>query len=332
METHISSHRFLVPYLHYAVSILHLLGEKDKMRVKINSLLRSTLNTPLHPQIAQECIQHIQNFRDRAFKLRNQYEKLWMQCAKQAGLDRPLSRFDSLISACDNKILQIDQGVRFRDPVLPSAYIWAKNRHYSPLTRYFRKSFHVSGQILDAKIQVIAGNVATIFLNGQYIGEVASRNSLSYLPLIHSVEVFDVTSVVKKGINIIGVEANNFLHSRGSLNVFMRLQTQKNGGEVEINQVISDDSWVYHLGPFENGDWCNLENETMQKEWKQVSIRGYPPKLNGWLFTPNLVKGKSLTEDLFGLRSSLVHMLLLFSGKKIAQIIRWLFRLESRSQ
>ena len=112
----------------------------------------------------------------------------------------------------------------------------------------------------------------------------------------------------------------------------MRLQTQKNGGEVEINQVISDDSWVYHLGPFENGDWCSLENKTMQKEWKQVSIRGYPPQLNGWLFTPDLVKGKSLTEDLFGLRSSLVHMLLLFSGKKIAQIIRWLFRLDSRSQ
>jgi hypothetical protein len=327
LSPHISNHLFLVPYLHYAVSIAQLLGEKDLMRVTINSLLKTTSNLP-----TQECVLHLKSFRDRAFILRNQYEKLWLQCAKSPGLDRPLNRFDALIQACDEKILQIDQNVFFQDPLLPSAYIWAKNRHYSPLTRYFRKSFRVSGQILDAKIQVIAGNVATLFVNGQYLGHISSRNSLSYLPLTHSVEIFDVTSVITEGLNVIGVEANNYLHSRGSLNVYLLYQVQKDDGTVITVPIMSDGSWGYHLGPFENGDWCHpsiFEEKELQKEWKKVSIRGYPPKINGWLFTPDLLlKGKkSLTEDLFGLRSSLVHMLSLLFGKRIARVARWLFRL-----
>ena len=72
LTPHIASHQFLVPYLHYAVSIIQLLGEKDSMRVTINSLLKTTSHTSLLPQIAQECILIIQKFRDRAFHLRNQ--------------------------------------------------------------------------------------------------------------------------------------------------------------------------------------------------------------------------------------------------------------------
>jgi len=331
LSPHISNHQMLGQYLHYAVNLGKLLSEKDMMRVAVNTLLKTAPKVPLSLHIAQESINHIQQFRDRAFQMRNRYEKLWMQCAKSPGLERPLSRFDFLIQACDSKILQIDQGEQFQNPLLSSAYIWAKSLHYSPLTRYFRKTFLVSGQVLDAKIQVIAGNVATTFLNGQYIGEVFSRNSLSYLPLTHSVEMFDVTSVVKKGLNCIGVEANNFLHSKGSLNVFLHLQVQKSDGVVSTSQVISDGSWKYHLGPFENGDWCHpahIEQEVLQKKWRKVTIRGYPPHINGWLFTPDLLSGqKSLTEDLFGLRSSLVHILALLIGKRIARVARWLFRL-----
>ena len=69
---------------------------------------------------------------------------------------------------------------------------------------------HLPTPIKKAMIQCIAHNYMKVHVNGHFIGQVLSRYSMSILPIINRVKVFDITPYLKKGENILSVEAYNF--------------------------------------------------------------------------------------------------------------------------
>ena len=253
---------------------------------------------------------------------------LWKNCAKKPNLERPLSRFDALIALCEQKKNELESNVLYLNPMLPSAYIWSHERFSSPKPRYFRREFQIYHSVSSAKMQVIAGNTATIWINGRFVGQVLSRFSLSILSIKQSVSVFDITEYLYQGVNIIGIEANHYLESQGALNIFIEYQEENPDETQSKYQICSDKTWQVSFGPFDTNSWSTAEYHLDESIWSSIKVIGYPPDLNSDLYRPQLLKEEqSINEDHFGLRTSINFALEFMFGKIIARIVRFFRRM-----
>jgi len=305
-----------LPYLEYSINIALLFAEKDELKIKINSKLSSFNSGEIPVEIKEEISNNLKQFKNKIHNMLNEYEKLWKLCAKEPHLQYPLTKFKYLYKFIDEKEKEIDNNITFKNPILPSAFIWTKERISHPKSRYFRKEFNIEGKILEAKIQVMIGNFGNVYVNGEYIGTVSSRFSLSILPLENSIRVFDIKPYLIKGVNVIEIEANHYLESKGFLNVYMEYLEEKSDNNIQRNEIMSDSLWRY-----------SFDKELDNKEWKKVKVLGYSPKINGYIYKPALIDGeKSYAEDSFGLKSNLYFIFHLLFGKILAKIIRFFIR------
>ncbi len=305
-----------LPYIEYSLKIAQLFAEKDEFKLKINSKLKDYESGAIPSNIKEEVSKNLKEFKNKIQDLSIEYERLWKLCAKEPNLQYPLTKFKNLYKFVEEKETQIENKITFISPLLPSAYIWTNERISHPKLRYFRKEFNIEGKILEAKIQVIIDNFGYVSVNGEYVGSVSSRFSLSILPLKNSIRVFDIKPYLQKGNNIIEIEANHYLESRGSLNVFMEYLEEKSDKSIQNHEIISDSTWLYAF-----------KKNAVDKNWKKVKVLGYSPKVNSYIYKPSLIDGeKSYTEDSFGLKSNLYFISHLLFGKFIARIIRFFTR------
>ena len=301
------------PYIEYSIKIAQVFAEKDELKVKINSELRKFESGQVPTIIKEEISKDLMEFKNKIYELSVEYERLWKICAKEPNLQYPLSKFKNLFKFVEEKEKQIQNNITFINPLLPSAYIWTNERISHPKSRYFRKEFIIEGKILEAKIQVIIDNFGYIYINEEYVGSVSSRFSPSILPLKNSIRVFDIKSHLKKGKNIIEIEANHFLESKGSINVYMEYKEEISDKLLQNCEIISDSSWTY-----------TYDKTTSEKNWKKVKVLGYSPEINSYIYKPSLIDGeRSYTEDTFGLKTNLYFNTYLLFGKFLAKIIRF---------
>ena len=200
---------------------------------------------------------------------------------------------------------------------MPSEWIWAREKKSPAQPRYFRKIIEIEQPVKKAVIQAIAGTYMKIYVNQEMIGEIKSRLSLSILPIIKRVKVFDVTQLLKKGQNVIVVEAYTYEGFKGAFNLYGQIQLKNK----KIQEIVSDTSWLCYKEEIieEKGSWIALNYE--DQSWKTVKSYGRPPNLNGDIFTPNLIQGEiSLTQDYFGVQGYFYNLLNTFTGKLLTKL------------
>jgi len=305
-------------YIEFGAELAKYCGEKIQISVNIADTLRGS--KPSQNEITA-IIERIEYILDKVKYLKNKYESLWLRAAKGSCLDYNLRMFDYLIDAYNEKIDQLKNQIYFKNPFLDSEWIWANERTCPKQPRFFRKIINIEKSIKKALFQATVCNHMKIYINQEYVGEVLGRFSLSRLPIILRVQVFDITEYLKKGENIIAIEAINYDGFKGALNIFGQIELQ-DGTIFEIN---SDETWLYSESQnFDSKDqWKSLNFD--DNGWDNVKSYGSPTNLNGDLKKPNLLKGEiSLTQNYFGAQGYYFAGIEIFFGKIIRFFLKYL--------
>jgi hypothetical protein len=304
-------------YIEFGAQLAETLGEKINLSVRVSKKLQEQ---QLRTKEKEFIIKELKEFRDRFETLKERYKVLWLRAAKLPCLAENLKLFDQVIKAYDRKITQINHDILFKDPFLPSEWIWVHEKSCPKKPRYFRKEIEIKKPFNKVIIQGTICNQMKIYVNTKEIGEVLGRLSLSRLPILLRVKKFDITNEMKIGKNIIAVKATNYDGYKGAINIFGQIQYD----DGEIQEFISDSTWkCCDEDPQYTDLWKSVEFQS--QDWKKAKSYGKPPNLNGELIKPNLLKGEiSLTQDYFGAQGYLYNGLSIFMNKYIVKMFKFL--------
>lgn len=304
-------------YLEFGAQLAQVHGEKVENSIKVSEMLK---NTNLSLKERKSVIEDLDLMKIKFKDLKEKYEILWLRAAKPQCLNENLRLFDQVINAYTKKIRQLRMGIGFKNPFLPSEWIWVREKNCPKKPRYFRKIININKPVKKAILQGLVCNHMKIYVNNVFIGDILGRMSLSLLPILLRVKTFDITGKLIIGKNIIAVEATNYDGYKGAFNIFSQLQY--NDGEVE--EIISDKSWkCFDKEILKSNSWREFEfNDT---NWNTVKSYGKPPNLNGEILKPNLLNGESsLTQNYFGVQGYIYNILSIFVNKWIIKIFKFL--------
>jgi hypothetical protein len=305
-------------YIEFGAELAKYCGEKIKFSVQIADTLR---NSKLSKDQINEIIKNIEYIREKIKYLKHKYESLWLNAAKRPCLDYNLRMFDYLTNAYNEKISQLRNNIYFKNPFLESEWIGSDERTCPKKFRFFRKTIDLRKPINKALIQATVCNHMKIYVNQNYVGEVLGRFSLSRLPIILRVQVFDITEHLKKGENILAIEAISYEGFKGAFNIFGQIELE----DGSIIEILSDESWVYSKNQTYNSteEWKLLE--FTDSSWEDVKSYGPPPNLNGDLKKPDLLKGDiSLTQNYFGAPGYYFSGIEIFFGRIVRFLLKYL--------
>ncbi|MHA1683150.1 MAG: family 20 glycosylhydrolase [Promethearchaeota archaeon] len=258
-------------------------------------------------------------------EMRGIYQGLWKKIAVPEGLEHPTRRFEILEWHYLKAIEVLEGGGKTRAHQLQSEWIWRAGvrRHAMWGNRkwhYFVKEFEVDKPVKKATVQGIAANHLKIHLNGHYEGEVLSRFSLGLLPLVQSVQWFDVTSTINQGKNLLCIDGINWAAGIPCINILLHVEFE-DGTEMDV---LSDKSWkVLHEKP-EGWPLHNLDGISTLKPVKSL---GKPPGAwQGPITEPVWAKGwKSSISFGFGMRNFTETAIPSFIGNTTYKALFWLF-------
>ena len=122
---------------------------------------------------------------------------------------------------------------------------------------------------------------------------------------------------LKEGKNIITIEAYNYDNYKGAINIYGQILSQT----ATVSEIITDSTWLCKATKsLETNDWQKLDFK--ENGWKPAKSYGRPPKLNGDIFTPNLLEGEiSDTQDYFGIEGYMSNFTEEYDKKKLEEMI-----------
>lgn len=306
-------------YLQFGAELAKYLGDKIEISRKVSELYNNEERTP---QDINKIIEDLKYIREKIRYLMVRYELLWTRAAEKPCLDVILDRFTFLIDCYDTQIEKLTNKQFEMGKYLPSEWIWANEKKCPPKPRYFKKTIELSEKPKKAVLQAMGCNHLKLYINGELIGEVISRFSMSILPIINRVKSFDITENLNKGRNVIAVEAYNYEGYKGAINLYGKLQLDK-----EIIEVCTDKSWISNKKEeYQNTNWSFLDYDV--SNWKKVKSYGTAPHLNGDLFVPDILEGEvSNTQDWFGVQGYFYNALDIFPIAVIKPLVKKLLPL-----
>lgn len=155
---------------------------------------------------------------------------------------------------------------------------------------YFRKEFHLSGEIRSARIYSTALGLYEIHLNGSRVGDhlftpgwTSYNNRLQY-------QTYDVTELLKEGCNAVGVilgngwyKGNIAWNNNGAiygckLAVMLQLNILYKNGQEDV--IVSDTSWKTSSGPILMSEIYHGETYDARQEKEGWNLPGYDD--SGW--------------------------------------------------
>ncbi|MFO8018669.1 MAG: family 20 glycosylhydrolase [Promethearchaeia archaeon] len=312
-------------YIEFGAELAKYLKDKIEISLEVSKLLAEP--ELIKDEDIDKALERLKYVQEKMRYLMVRYELLWTRSAKRPCLDANLELFEFLIKCYDEKINQLKDKIYFQDPYLPSEWIWAKEKTCPPQPRFLKKRIEIEDSIEKGVLQAICCNQGLIYINGELVGEGLSRFSLSILPILKRVKIFDITKQLKKGKNVIAVEAYNYEGYKPAINIYGQIKL-KNG---EMQEIISDETWLSNKNEeYRNTNWTFLDYDI--SEWDDVKSYGRPPSLNGDIYKPDLLNGeKSQTMDYFGIESYAYNMASSFYGKFTAKyLIRPFIRLAKK--
>ncbi len=204
--------------------------------------------------------------------LQKRYEQTWIRSLKPEGLEPIKVKFKNLIASfMDTKDLIL---ARLPLNVLTSSkWIYPNNRPENPQTEViFKKNLLLTELPITATMQIIADSYAQVYINGELVDSVYTRNIFSAHLEPNLVKWIDIKSKIgddeNKPLEIM-IKAHNYnaglrkllpdanINASAGINVVIRLQ----GNESET-LIFSDESWDY-------------KNNEADQNLKRVSIQPY---------------------------------------------------------
>ncbi|NOG98150.1 MAG: family 20 glycosylhydrolase [Ignavibacteriae bacterium] len=248
--------------------------------IDLNAWYRLKLRTQfiLHKKINDEeidlemCGKLIDENIDQIDKLKKAYKKLWLTYYKKDNLWMIEDKFERLQQYfVETKTKLMDDEIV--DPLLSSEWIYYSNsKRKGVKNAKFRKTFTISGDIINAQLQLMADTYAQLFINNKLIEKVYVKRSLSLVTEYDRVKFFNITDYLKKGKNTIEVIAEKFQRSGSAgINIIAQIESEN---ETELIQ--TNDTWrVKSLG-------------TKRGSWKKAMEIEYPYKI----IAPNFETGR----------------------------------------
>ncbi len=248
-----------------------------KKRINSKSLVEYI---PLKEDYTNYKIKEIQELRDELTQLLDEYEHLWLKCARKEGFESIKKRYLWLIKFYNDKIEQLERNVRWENPNIPSELIYLDSKGLHQVhTTFYKKVIKIDGKIDKAYLQVIAGTFAKIFVNDSEVGHTITRHSLNFVILENNIEIFDIKEYLKQGDNLIMIENVDYIGGFCPINVYgeINLITEE---QIKIK---TDKTWT--------------ATRELNKDWKEVKSFGRPPKATGGLSYPDFKNSLYSKED-----------------------------------
>ncbi|MFW9941253.1 MAG: family 20 glycosylhydrolase, partial [Candidatus Thorarchaeota archaeon] len=106
-------------------------------------------------------INEIKKIRDDLHSLLDEYNSLWLSCAKKEGFDSIKIQFLWLNKFYNDKIEQLSNNIKWEDPNINSELIYLDSKELHKVnTTFYRKIINIEGNIENAFLQVIGGTFA----------------------------------------------------------------------------------------------------------------------------------------------------------------------------
>ncbi len=242
--------------------------------------------------------------------LLNEYEFLWLQCAKKEGLEPVKRLYLWLLKFYEEKIEQIENNIYWVNPNIPSELIYLDNKALnSPHTTFYKKIINIEEPIEKAYLQVIAGTYAKVIINNSYLGYTITRNSLNFVVLENNIQIFNIKEYFQQGENEIRIENVDFIGGIGPINIYGEI-ILKNKKRIEI---ASDKTW--------------LATRDLKEVWREVKSFGRPPKVTGGLYYPDFINNQHSKENY---TLAFLNTLVSRKSKNLFWILKFVFTLFER--
>jgi len=220
--------------------------------------------------------------------LRMRFSDLWLNCASRPMLDRILRFYDWQIHWQQEKIDQTRKGFSWVNPYIESEWIAFPESIQTQEPRFFRKILELSEEehanLESANVELAAGNHAMLYINGVEIGFSQSSFHGSAPVFDHSIETWNILTLLKPGKNLIAVRATNYFLGQPVINFYSELKMQ----DGTMSKLLSDTTWL--VTDQEEQGW-NMNAQFDDSAWQQVISKGRPPKYMGEISLPRFDVG-----------------------------------------
>lgn len=150
--------------------------------------------------------------------LKEEFQRVWLTTNREANLKWLMMRYDRQAEYWNEKMEEVFRGTMWVDPVIESQWIYhptGNPRKRDTLATqvpraYFRKTFLLDDTTTSAKLQLIGDSHAKLWINGNELGEVYARRSLSLTVEHQRVRVWHLSGQLRKGANVVAIEANTY--------------------------------------------------------------------------------------------------------------------------
>ena len=180
--------------------------------------------------------------------LKEEFKVQWLATNRPENLEWLLMRYDRQVAYWREKEEELRRNELWVDPVIESQWIyhplanpWKRDSSLTQIPRaFFWKSFDLAQLPVDGTIQLIGDTYARVWLNGESVGDVYARRSLSLTVEYQRVKTWEIAKFLRKGENIVAIEAENYnVFGSAGANVLLEIPTP--GGTTV--SVLTDSTW-----------------------------------------------------------------------------------------
>jgi len=266
-------------HLEYLKFILHLnswFANKLSVGEQLKSLSHDTVRIKSKDFVVVAAMASARRLVTDLKNLKEEFRTLWLKANRTANLQWLMLRYDRQAEYWEETITQLERGEPAGDPTIESRWIY--HPRGNPRLRdtmaqqvrraYFRKSFSMEEVPSAAKLQLIGDTEAKVWVNNVEVGEVLARESLSLIVEHQRVKMWEVGSLLKRGLNTIAVEAANY-DEFGSAGVNVSLELSI--GE-RITKILSDSTWKVSDQPVDH--WRSPQFD--DHRWMEAAVKAYP--------------------------------------------------------
>ncbi|MCF8306839.1 MAG: family 20 glycosylhydrolase [Ignavibacteriales bacterium] len=218
--------------LEYSLDLAMLYRDKINIQFALHKILKKE-DADINSLIPQ-----IDTFLLNLEKLNDQYRELWLRYYKNDNLNMIADKFNRLKEYFLETRESLNNG-RLRSPEIKSDWIfYPEDSEVNRKSVKFRKRFKVEGKVESAFLQAIGETEVMISVNGNSIGHLYARRSLSLLVDYLCIGYYDISSMLVEGENTITVEAASYDRPAAGINVIAIVNS---GGKEQ--EILSDTSW-----------------------------------------------------------------------------------------
>jgi hypothetical protein len=208
--------------------------------------------------------------------LKEEFKSLWLETNRSSNLKLLMMRYDRQIQYWEETMRGVEKSGIVHDPLIESQWIYHPQANpgrldssVSQVSRAcYRKVFTLNQPVSNARLQLIGDTHARLWVNGVEVGEVYARRSLSLMVEHQRVKMWDVTSLLKPGDNVLAVEVVNYnAFASAGFNLYGEL---RNGSE--ITKILSDSTWK--VSPQASEGWRSVRFD--DRGWLSAAPKTYP--------------------------------------------------------